>query len=705
MIGHRNLWLIVLVGALLSSSIVDPADAWVSVIRSVLLVVGLIAAAMTGWSIGRFGGAEKSPPSPSNDTDDEVRRLRNLLDGQPLGLFGTDSQDVIRYANATLGVWLGESPESLLSRHLSEFIIDTGDGGGLGLRGRNGEVFTAIIDPSRVVTDNSGMLNLAAVVRREMLPTMPLEVAAVSSSLETVDNRLHWLFDEAPVAIALLNLDGAVTDCNRTFLKMLGLHREVVIGRPLVERINREDRGDLTTGLSKIVMGTARAAHLEVRLPGYGQREMSVSFYASRMEDDPGEVSGLIVHLIDSTEQKNLEVQFAQSQKMEAVGQLAGGVAHDFNNLLTAMIGFCDLLLERHGPNDPSFADIQQIRQNANRATNLVRQLLAFSRKQTLEPVELDVREALADLSNLLSRLIGENVTLEIAHARDLLNVWVDRGQFDQVIINLTVNARDAMPGGGEIEIKTSAVKIDEAVHRGTDMMPIGRYVLIEVIDTGTGISRQHLDHIFEPFFSTKEVGAGTGLGLSTVHGIVHQTGGYIFVDSAPGEGTTFSIYLPERQPASPEAEAAADSARVERVAHTVGPAASAEAASDLTGRGLILLVEDEVAVRMFATRALRNKGYTVLEADNGETALDVINSVDAPIDLIISDMIMPGMDGHTLVNLIRHEMPGVKVILISGYADTIYHDEIERDPGINFLGKPFSLMELAKKVKQVLGS
>ena len=648
-----------------------------------------------------------APAGDAGDTNDgEVRRLRNLLDGQPLGLFGSDSQDVIRYANATLGVWLGESPDSLIGRHLSEFIIDADGSGELGLRGRNGEVFTAIVDPSRVVAGDDGALNLAAVVRREMLPTVPLKVAPVAdvTPFATFDNRLHWLFDEAPVAIALLDLDGAVTDCNRSFLKMLGLHREVVVGRPLVERVNREDRGDLSAGLSKIVMGTARAAHLEVRLPGSGQREMSVSFYASRMEDEPGEVSGLVVHLIDSTEQKNLEVQFAQSQKMEAVGQLAGGVAHDFNNLLTAMIGFCDLLLERHGPNDPSFGDIQQIRQNANRATNLVRQLLAFSRKQTLEPVELDVREALADLSNLLGRLIGETVSLEITHARDLLNIWVDRGQFDQVIINLTVNARDAMPGGGEIEIRTSAVAIDEAVHRGADMMPVGRYVLIEVVDTGTGISRQHLDHIFEPFFSTKEVGAGTGLGLSTVYGIVHQTGGYIFVDSAPGEGATFSIYLPERQPATPEAAAAAASARLERVAHTVGPAASAEGAADLTGQGLILLVEDEDAVRMFATRALRNKGYTVLEADNGETALDVVNGADGPVDLIISDMIMPGMDGHTLVNLIRHEMPAVKVILISGYADTMYRDEIERDPGINFLGKPFSLMELAEKVKQVLG-
>jgi two-component system cell cycle sensor histidine kinase/response regulator CckA len=419
------------------------------------------------------------------------------------------------------------------------------------------------------------------------------------------------------------------------------------------------------------------------------------SLYASRLESALGELSGLALHFIDTTEQKNLEIQFVQSQKMEAIGQLAGGVAHDFNNLLTAMIGFSDLLLARHGPEDPSFGDIQQIRQNATRATNLVRQLLAFSRKQTLAPVRLDVTESLNELTNLLGRLIGEKIELSLEHGRDLPPIRVDKGQFDQVIINLAVNARDAMPGGGQVILRTSQLLLEKPVQRGHDLMPRGHYVLIEVIDTGVGIKKEDMERIFEPFFSTKDVGSGTGLGLSTVYGIVHQTGGYIFASSAPGEGTTFSIYLPEYD--EPEdADDAVPAAENQAIAAEVGE-------GDLTGAGTVLLVEDEDAVRMFGARALRGKGYQVLEADNGEGALDVINATEDTIDLIISDVVMPGMDGHTLVQLVRHEQPQVKVILMSGYAEDMYRDEIDRDPSIHFLAKPFSLNGLASKVKEVM--
>ena len=351
--------------------------------------------------------------------------------------------------------------------------------------------------------------------------------------------------------------------------------------------------------------------------------------------------------------------------------------------------------MTRHGPDDPSFADIQQIRQNANRAANLVRQLLAFSRQQTLAPVRLDVTEALNELASLLGRLIGEKIDLVMEHGRVLKPVKVDRGQFDQVIVNLAVNARDAMPGGGQVTIRTSDLRLDKPVQRGHDLMPSGWYVLIEVSDTGMGINKEDMERIFEPFFSTKEVGAGTGLGLSTVYGIIHQSGGFIFVDSAPGEGTTFSIYLPEYE----------DDGEAEATPAAPFPATEAAGAADtdLTGVGTVLLVEDEDAVRMFGARALRNKGYNVLEADNGERALDVINGTDGTIDLIISDVVMPGMDGHTLVQLVRHELPDVKVILISGYAEDVFRDEIDRDPTIEFLAKPFSLKGLASKVKEVM--
>ncbi len=328
-----------------------------------------------------------------------------------------------------------------------------------------------------------------------------------------------------------------------------------------------------------------------------------------------------MAHLINTTEQKNLELRFAHSQKMQAVGQLAGGVAHDFNNLLTAMIGFCDLLLMRHPAGDQSFADIMQIKQNANRAANLVRQLLAFSRRQTLQPKMLDITDVLAELSNLVRRLIGENIELKMVHGRDLGHVKADQGQLEQVFINLAVNARDAMQKGGKLTIQTSSVKVDAAHPISRELMPPaeddaiagGEYVLVEVIDTGTGIPRQLLQKIFEPFFSTKEVGSGTGLGLATVYGIIKQTGGYIYVKSIEGEGTNFSIFFKRYQQ---EVTAAVSEETHER-----------QMSEDLTGKGTLLLVEDEAPVRAFAARALRNKGYTVLEADCGEMAIEVMEA------------------------------------------------------------------------------
>jgi len=631
---------------------------------------------------------------------EEVRRsedelMADYLDQLPVGFFSADSDGRIRFANQTLARWLAFDGGELHGEEVffSEFVVgaggsdaDLGSHGEVTLRRRDGGTFRAYLAQSQKNDPDGGFAYSRSVVLRDVVPL------ADANGLAGSVQRVRWLFDEAPVGIALLDLQGDVTECNRALLKLLGLHREALIGRPFTDRVSLEDRDDTAGQLSKVVMATMAAIHLEVRMPRAGFGDLVASLYASPMEDADGEVSGLILHFIDTTEQKHLESQFVQSQKMQAVGQLAGGVAHDFNNLLTAMIGFCDLLLERHGPDDPSFADIMQIKQNVNRAVNLVRQLLAFSRKQTLQPVILDVTEALSELSNLLHRLIGETIELNIEHGRELGPVRVDPGQFDQVVINLAVNARDAMLGGGTLTIRTSNFTVDETMERGAELIPAGEYALIEVMDTGAGISKEDIGRIFEPFFSTKEVGAGTGLGLSTVYGIIRQTGGFIIVDSAPGRGTHFSIYLP-RYTSDNGLKAAARAL----------PAVVAGGEADLTGSGTVLLVEDEDAVRLFGVRALSNKGYRVLEAKDGEAALDVINSTDVPIDLIISDVVMPGMDGHTLVRLVRHEHPGVKIILISGYAEDVVPEEIGRDPTIHFLPKPFSLKALAGKVKEVM--
>jgi two-component system, cell cycle sensor histidine kinase and response regulator CckA len=449
--------------------------------------------------------------------------------------------------------------------------------------------------------------------------------------------------------------------------------------------VHEDDRRAITAKLAEAAEGKTLLAAVEVRLKG----ARTAALFVSRLDAADAGDGGLILHFIDTTDQKNLEIQFAQSQKMQAIGQLAGGVAHDFNNLLTAMIGFCDLLLLRFKPGDPSFADIMQIKQNANRAANLVRQLLAFSRQQTLQPRVLNITDVLAELSHLLRRLIGENIELKMVHGRDLGLVKVDQGQLEQVIINLVVNARDAMRGGGTLTVRTSNITNADPTRSGHEIMPPGDYVLIEVEDTGEGIPKENLVRIFEPFFSTKEVGSGTGLGLSTVYGIVKQTGGFVFVDSTPGQGAMFSIYLLRHQ-------------------HGEGVAPRSEtgetaALHDLTGAGTVLLVEDEDPVRLFSARALRNKGYTVIEAKSGDAALEVIHRATETIDLLITDVVMPGMDGPGLIGKVRKTHPDMKVIFISGYTEDSFRKRLDTDAELHFLPKPFSLKQLASKVKEVM--
>ncbi len=656
---------------------------------------------------GALWRAEDITASREMDTvrREEESHLADFLDLLPVGFFSANSGGRFLYVNQTLAKWLDASPEEMVNSPLDEYMSPGEDRRGeaanaatVTFKRRDGGSFKGWVVQSLYAGDAGRPAYSRCVVLQSADWLYQEQGSEDEKGGGSPEIRLHWLFDEAPVGIVLLDLQGNIAECNWAFLKLIALNPEDLIGRPFTDRVAKEDRGDTAAALSKVVMGTAKTTHMEIRMPGAGERELVASLYASRLENALGEISGLALHFIDTTEQRNLEIQFAQSQKMDAIGQLAGGIAHDFNNLLTAMIGFADLLLTRHGPDDPSFSDIQQIRQNANRATNLVRQLLAFSRKQALVLAKLDVTETLNELTTLLSRLIGEKIDLKLEHGGGLGSVKFDRGQFDQIIINLAANSRDAMPGGGLLTIRTSAITLDAPVQRGHDLMGKGPYILIEVSDTGTGIRKEDMERIFEPFFSTKEVGAGTGLGLSTVYGIVHQTDGFIFVDSAPGEGTMFSIYIPEYL------EYAEAEDRTTATDSPPSPSSLDDAPSaDLTGSGTVLLVEDEDAVRLFGARALRNKGYTVLEAENGEGALDVINGTDGTIDLIISDVVMPGMDGHTLIGLVRHELPDVKVILMSGYAEDIFRDEIERDPTIEFLPKPFSLKMLAQTVKGIM--
>lgn len=508
---------------------------------------------------------------------------------------------------------------------------------------------------------------------------------------------LDDFIENSPIAIARIDPRGYIVECNQSFHK---LTHDTLFGRIPVHMLDLVSVGrkpDAEDTLRRALLGEFSPEPTILELSLANQSEPIVSAYFSQYVGKDGDTR-LVVYLIDITEQKNLELRFSHSQKMQAVGQLAGGIAHDFNNLLTAMIGFCDLLLMRHPAGDQSFADIMQIKQNANRAANLVRQLLAFSRRQTLQPKVLDITDVLAELSNLIRRLIGENIELKMQHGRDLGHLRADQGQLEQVLINLAVNARDAMTNGGILTINTGRTRVNASNPLPRDFvapseedttLPDGDYIQVDVTDTGHGIPKTILQKIFEPFFSTKAVGSGTGLGLSTVYGIIKQTGGYVYVNSREGEGTTFSLYFPVVS--AQEATAKSDAESSEKSSTT-----------DLTGTGTILLVEDEAPVRLFAARALRNKGYTVLEADCAETAIDLMAHHGTDVQVIVTDVIMPGMNGPTMIDKITPQFPNVKVIFISGYAEDVFVNNYGSERSFNFLAKPFTLKQLASKIKEV---
>lgn len=493
------------------------------------------------------------------------------------------------------------------------------------------------------------------------------------------DGPADWgVLDALPVALLKISDEGRVLLANRAARELLGDHGAA--GQPLA---------DLVKGLGRSVTDWAREAAAgksypkpEVLRAAKPARETFLQIALNRVQE--GGKNGLIAVLSDATQLKSLERQFVQSQKMQAIGQLAGGVAHDFNNLLTAISGYCDLLLLRHEATDTDYGDLMQIHQNANRAAALVGQLLAFSRKQTLKPEVLDMRETLPELSHLLNRLVGEKVTLSVRQESELSLIRADRRQLEQVVMNLVVNARDAMRKGGDIQIRTANLRLDAPWDRGRVRVPAGDYVQIDVADQGSGIDPDRLDKIFEPFYTTKRTGEGTGLGLSTAYGIVKQTGGYIFVDSVPGQGSVFSLIFP--------------AAEADEIAPTTE---DADHTSDLAHDGAVLLVEDEAPVRAFAARALRLRGMTVIEAENGEDALERLRDPDLEVDIFVTDVIMPGLDGPGWVAEALKTRPGARVVFMSGYAEEGFSDQQSAIPKSVFLPKPFSLVELTQTVQE----
>lgn len=489
-------------------------------------------------------------------------------------------------------------------------------------------------------------------------------------------------FETLPVPLLKVSSTGIILAANKLALELVG--------------VTLED----STLLGDVMQGLGRPIGDWLRDTAFGKpvhqseflrlnrrdKEVFVQVTLSRVTEEGK--TALIAVLNDATELKTLEAQFVQSQKMQAIGQLAGGVAHDFNNLLTAISGHCDLLLLRHDQGDQDYGDLVQVHQNANRAAALVGQLLAFSRKQTLRPEVLDLRDTLSDLTHLLNRLVGEKVMLTLSHDPVLRSIRADKRQLEQVLMNLVVNARDAMPQGGEIRIETEVVTLTQALQRNRASVPPGDYVTVKVQDEGTGIAADKLQKVFEPFYTTKRTGEGTGLGLSTAYGIIKQTGGFIFVDSPPGEGTCFTLYLPVYE-------------EVEKP--EVPIVLPTPVVVSKHGEGVVLLVEDEAPVRAFASRALRMRGYTVLEAESAEDALRTLDDPGLNVDVFVTDVVMPGMDGPSWVRLALEERPDVRVVFVSGYAEGAFGDDGPTVPNSVFLPKPFSLNQLTETVHQQL--
>jgi len=643
------------------------------------------------------------------DVFQELQHAIEYLDHAPCGFFSANPAGDLVYVNATLANWLDHDLAEIGSGGLKLTDIVSGDGASLltSIVAVPGEVKTEVFDIDLRMRGGKTMpvrLYHKLAFGADGVPgasrTLVISRARDERSdpQRAAEVRFMRFFDHTPMAIATVDRAGAVVRANARFAKLAqSLSPDGAASASIFRTVNARDRSLLIAAINQAAEGQGDIPPVEAMLDG--ARERWGQFFVTAVEEDERETEAAIVYMLETTERRALENQITQSQKMESVGQLAGGIAHDFNNVLSAIMMANDFLLNAHKPTDPSFQDIMQIKQNANRAAALVRQLLAFSRKQTLRPQVLDLGETLSDIGILLKRLIGEKVTFPgVVHGRDLWPVKADISQFEQVIVNLAVNARDAMPDGGKLAIRTANVPADEVARFAYKGMPSADYVLVEVSDTGTGMPPEIVDKIFEPFFSTKEVGKGTGLGLSTVYGIVKQTGGFVYVDSEPGEGTTFRIFLPRHHPAEDvQSDAATANGTAEK------PPGEAKPRADLTGQGTILLVEDEEGLRSLNARGLRSRGYSVIEASNGIEAMEALDEKNGAVDLVVSDVVMPEMDGPTLLREMRIRNPNLKIIFVSGYAEEAFDKSLPENEQFAFLAKPFALSALVEKVKQTM--
>lgn len=621
-------------------------------------------------------------------------RRGSLFETAPVGLMSVTAQGNILTMNAALKSWLGEALNG--AKHIDEILEDpeialSGQAQAgrklraeTGLKTTGGAVLPVVLGVNWAQQPDDQTIAVMSVYGHSNIS----KSAVVNAGGEAASMAAFGGLNQTDSPMAAIEIDSAdlqkasVLRTNKAFETLFG--QADVRGRALSELVDLSGAQD-------------SEAMIETRLNNEGQTHVSI--YAAPNHALKG---GAWLYLVDISARRSLETQLTQSQKMQAIGQLAAGVAHDFNNLLQAVRLNTDDLLGRHPIGDPSYPELQKINSTVTRAAVLVRKLLAFSRQQTLRPIVLNVGEALSDIMIVLRQVMVERVKLDIVYGRGVPDILADKSQLETVLMNLCVNARDAMieKGGGQITISTDRLdrsEIDDpALGQSLTDLSSDKLAVISVADNGSGMPQEVMDKIFEPFFTTKEQGKGTGLGLATVYGIVQQSGGHLTVESTVGVGTTFRLYFPEvsEEKARAAAEAAARMPAKEEK----------RMPSDLAGQGNILFVEDEDNVRIIAAKTLRKRGYNVLEACDGEEALELLDDAESPFDLLISDVVMPGVDGPTLLKRGKEKLGEARIVFISGYAQEDFSELLAEYPDVSFLPKPFTLTQLAEKVKQEIG-
>ncbi|MCP9222929.1 response regulator [Erythrobacter sp. LQ02-29] len=635
-------------------------------------------------------------PRSDRDAVDQATAIVAGIFGNVLGRAGIEAavvgpDGIIRSVSSSFAERaVGDRSATLAGQDFSSLLrSDERDRIYFAREGREGPSHSLVHVP--LSTESQGAVAADEAPSLMLLLEAGVGIGAGDISAPSATPQLEALLGALPMGLAMTERDGRFLFANKAFLRATGRELEGLPQYPS-DLVVREDKAALADAVRRYGKGSVNSGDFAARLRHEPDEPVSIGLAGVR---GLGEAA-VLISLVDSREEGQLRREMAQATKMQAVGQLAGGVAHDFNNVLTAIIGYCDLMLLRHTPGDGDYDDIQQIKTNSNRAASLTRQLLAFSRQQTLRPEVLQLPDVVSEVSQLLRRLLGEKIELEVRHDRDLGPVRADPGQLEQVIVNLAVNARDAMLAGGgrtgRLTMTTRQVTAKDVRKMGSEILPVADYTALIVQDTGGGIPADILGKIFEPFFTTKEQGKGTGLGLSTVYGIVKQSGGFIFADNVTSAGShpgaRFTIYLPVHRGEVPKPREAARS----------------EPAREWSGGGKVLLVEDEDTVRLVAERALTRAGYTVTACANGEDGLAAVSRGDQSFDLVVSDVVMPGMDGPAMVRAIRAHKPRLPVLFMSGYAEGQLRSEIDV-PDMHFIAKPFNVQQISEKVGDVLRS